>query len=67
VGSQSGTQLAFHNVLKGESYYHAKKHLREDLILPELLSTIYPMFLMKFFSENYDFVVVTKIVSREKN
>jgi hypothetical protein len=38
VGSQSDTQLAFRNVLKGERYYRAKKHFREDLILPELLS-----------------------------
>jgi hypothetical protein len=30
-------QLAFHNVSKGGSYYRAKKHIREDLILPELL------------------------------
>jgi hypothetical protein len=40
VGSQSDTQLAFHNVSKVECYYRAKKkkHFREDLILPELLS-----------------------------
>jgi hypothetical protein len=31
-------QAAFRNVLKGGSYYRAKKHIREDLILPELLS-----------------------------
>jgi hypothetical protein len=35
VGSQSDTQR---NDLKGECYYQAKKHFREDLILPELLS-----------------------------
>jgi hypothetical protein len=35
VGSQSDTQ---HNVSKGECYYRAKKHFREYLILPELLS-----------------------------
>jgi hypothetical protein len=38
VGSQSDTQLAFRNVSKGEYYYRANKHFREDLILPELLS-----------------------------
>jgi hypothetical protein len=38
VGSQSDTQLAFCNVSKGECYYRPKKHFREDLILPELLS-----------------------------
>jgi hypothetical protein len=38
VGSYSDMQLAFHNVLKGECYYRAKKHFREDSILPELLS-----------------------------
>jgi hypothetical protein len=26
------------NISKGECYYRAKKHFREDLILPELLS-----------------------------
>jgi hypothetical protein len=31
-------QLAFCNVSKGGSYYRAKKHSREDLILQELLS-----------------------------
>jgi hypothetical protein len=36
VGSQSDTQVR--NVLKGECYYRAKKHFREDLILPVLLS-----------------------------
>jgi hypothetical protein len=30
-------QLAFRNVSKGGSYYQAKEHIREDLILPELL------------------------------
>jgi hypothetical protein len=35
VGSQSDTQR---NDSKGECYYQAKKHFREDLILPELLS-----------------------------
>jgi hypothetical protein len=38
VGSQSDTQLAFRNVSKGESYDRAKKHIRENVILPELLS-----------------------------
>jgi hypothetical protein len=38
VGSQFDTQLGFRNVSKGECYYRAKKHFREDLILPELLS-----------------------------
>jgi hypothetical protein len=33
--SQSDMQLAFRNVSKGENYYQAKKHIRED---PELLS-----------------------------
>jgi hypothetical protein len=37
-GSQSDRQLAFRNILKGKRYYRAKKHIREDLILPELLS-----------------------------
>jgi hypothetical protein len=31
-------ELAFCNVSKGECYYRAKKHFREDLILQELLS-----------------------------
>jgi hypothetical protein len=31
-------QLAFRNVSKGGSYYQVKKHIREDMILPELLS-----------------------------
>jgi hypothetical protein len=35
--SQSDTQLGS-NVSKGECYYQAKKHFKEDLILPELLS-----------------------------
>jgi hypothetical protein len=35
AGSQCDTQ---HNVSKGECYYQAKKHFREDLILPDLLS-----------------------------
>jgi hypothetical protein len=35
VGSQSDMQR---NASKGECYYRAKKHFREDLILPELLS-----------------------------
>jgi hypothetical protein len=35
VGSQSDTQR---NVSKEECYYPAKKHFREDPILPELLS-----------------------------
>jgi hypothetical protein len=39
-----------------------RKHIREDLILPELLWTIHPMFLRTFFSENDDFVGKTKIV-----
>jgi hypothetical protein len=38
VGSQSDMQLGFCNDSKGECYYRAKKHFREDLILPELLS-----------------------------
>jgi hypothetical protein len=38
VGSQSDMQLAFRNVSNGECYYRAKKHFREDLLLPELLS-----------------------------
>jgi hypothetical protein len=38
VGSQSDTQLVFCNILKGECYYRAEKHFRENLILPELLS-----------------------------
>jgi hypothetical protein len=37
VGSQSDTQLAFCNVSKGV-LLPSKKHFREDLILPELLS-----------------------------
>jgi hypothetical protein len=37
VGSQSGTQLGFHNVLKGERYYRAKKHFREDLIFSRII------------------------------
>jgi hypothetical protein len=36
--SQSDTQLVFRNVSKGGRYYQAKKHIRENLILPELLS-----------------------------
>jgi hypothetical protein len=36
VGSQSDMQLAFCNISK-ECYYRAKRHFREDLILPELL------------------------------
>jgi hypothetical protein len=36
--SQSDMQLAFHNISKGGRYYQAKKHIRKDLILPELLS-----------------------------
>jgi hypothetical protein len=36
--SQSDTQVAFRNVSKGGRYHRAKKHIREDLILPELLS-----------------------------
>jgi hypothetical protein len=40
VGSQSDTRLAFHNVSKEECYYQAKKHIREDLILPELLDNL---------------------------
>jgi hypothetical protein len=36
--NQSDTQLAFGNVSKGGRYYRAKKHIREDLILSELLS-----------------------------
>jgi hypothetical protein len=31
-------QLAFLNVLRGGSYYRGKEHIREDLILPEILS-----------------------------
>jgi hypothetical protein len=38
VGSQSDTQVAFRNVSKGQCYYRAKKHIRDDLILLELLS-----------------------------
>jgi hypothetical protein len=37
-GSQSDMQLVFHNVSKGECYYRVKKHFREVLILPDLLS-----------------------------
>jgi hypothetical protein len=48
--------------LKGECYYRAKKHFREDLILPELLSD---NFLRISFSKNDDFVRETKIVPRE--
>jgi hypothetical protein len=36
--SQSDMQLVFHNVSKGGRDYRAKKHIREDPILPELLS-----------------------------
>jgi hypothetical protein len=32
-----GNHPDFVNVLKGPCFYRAKKHLREDLILPELL------------------------------
>jgi hypothetical protein len=46
--SQSDMQLAFRNVLRGGRYYQAKKHIREGLILPELLLDNYPMFLMTF-------------------
>jgi hypothetical protein len=31
-------QPAFRNILKERSYYQAKKHAKEDLLLPELLS-----------------------------
>jgi hypothetical protein len=31
-------QQAFHNFLRGGSYYRAQKHIRVGLILPELLS-----------------------------
>jgi hypothetical protein len=37
VGIQSDTLLACRNVSKGECYYQAKKHFKEDLILSELL------------------------------
>jgi hypothetical protein len=36
--SQSDMQLVFHNVSKGGRYYRAKKHITENLFLPELLS-----------------------------
>jgi hypothetical protein len=32
------TQLAFYNVSKGGDFYRVKKHIKEVLILPELLS-----------------------------
>jgi hypothetical protein len=35
---ESDTQLAFRNVLRGGSYYRTKKHIREDLIMTDLLS-----------------------------
>jgi hypothetical protein len=38
VSEESDAQLAFCNVSKGGSFYRAKRHIREDLILPELLS-----------------------------
>jgi hypothetical protein len=53
--------------LKGGSYYRAKKHVREDLILPELLSDNLFDVPGAFFSENDNFVRETKIVPREKN
>jgi hypothetical protein len=36
--SQSDTQLAFHNISKKGEILQSKKHARDDLILPELLS-----------------------------
>jgi thioredoxin-related protein len=63
VGSQSDTQLAFCNISKGDCYYCAKqkKHFREDLILPELLSDNLSDVLEDSF-QNHDFVRETKIV-----
>jgi hypothetical protein len=61
------TQLAFCNVSKKESYYWAKKNVREDLILSELLSDyLSDVWDEIFCSENDDFVRVTKIVLWEK-
>jgi hypothetical protein len=65
VRSQSDASY-LRNISKGECYYRAKKHFREDLILPELLSDNYPMFSRTFFSEIDDFLRETKIVPREK-
>jgi hypothetical protein len=55
-------QLALRNVSKGRSYYRVKKHIREDLILAELLSNNLSDVTEDTFSENYDFVRETKIV-----
>jgi hypothetical protein len=66
LGSQSDLGWV-RNVSKGECYYRAKKHFREDMILQNYCRTIYPMFLRTFFSENYYFLWETKIVPREKN
>jgi hypothetical protein len=60
--SQSDMQLAFRKVLKEGRHYRAKKHIREDLILPELLSDNLSNVPDDFFSENDDFVRETKIV-----
>jgi hypothetical protein len=38
MSQESDMQLVFRNVSRGGSYYWAQKHIREDLILPELLS-----------------------------
>jgi hypothetical protein len=38
VSQESDTQLAFRNFSRGGNYYWEKKHIREDLILPDLLS-----------------------------
>jgi hypothetical protein len=62
VGSQSDTQLELHNISKGDCYYRAKGHFREDLILPELLSDSLSDVPEDIFSEYDDFVRETKIV-----
>jgi hypothetical protein len=59
VGSQSDMQR---NVFKGECYYRAKKHFREDLSLPELLSDDLADVPVDIFGEKDDFVRETKIV-----
>jgi hypothetical protein len=54
-------------MFRKECYYRAKKHFREGLILPELLSDNLSDVLETFFSENDDYVRETKIVPRERN
>jgi hypothetical protein len=52
--------------LKGGSYYQAKKHIWEDLILPELFSDNLSDVPEDIYSKNDDFVRETKIVPQEK-